>query len=565
MNYLQLICLLGPMAIAGIVGTPPTISEDQPKALFFGLGNVYYSDKVGALAITIPWTDVIAQSKHVLKVVPAHMERLSSALQNLLQPKLVHLNETVSGLVAFEREVPNQTRTNHTRVTREIGFNVNIDPAAIFNVIFSGISDIIGSTSVKEVKEQLGELAHHVEDLSLLTHVLGDHQLEILKLLGDQDDKIGNVAEQFFLYASLASLVDGSVQSVDLIHSAAVDIAKGEIPGILTALEIQSALQALEEGASHQSLTLLLDTSRPLDVFRLPSSVITEPNGDWTVLVQVPLTRPRLVFQGFEYVDIPFLSVDGQPMQLEQSGGLFAITNTLPSDQEHLFIPTEKIQDHCMEILDKTVCADVTVFRANDVNCIASLYTGENPEDVTDCQISDFKGVFPPQAIGNTLIVFSSTTTTYSISCPATRPYLLERRGRATLNLQPGCEVKTDKLVFIMPDVAVNATTLVSRSMFKLPESDPIDQDVVESNREQLNNTLADLEKGQAELEILIEEIQASRTRWSVQNQEIMTITSLSLSSISILLLGAACLYLAHRARIIRRAAIVPNANEAQL
>ena len=103
-----------------------------------------------------------------------------------------------------------------------VGFNVNIDPAAMFSVIFSGISDITGSNLVKAVKEQLGELAHHVYDS----------------------------------------------------------------PGL---------------GRGSQS-------SRPRDVFRLPSLVITEPKGDWTVMVQVPLSEPLVVFQGFEYVDIPFLS-----------------------------------------------------------------------------------------------------------------------------------------------------------------------------------------------------------------------------------------------------------------
>ena len=86
--------------------------------------------------------------------------------------------------------------------------NVNIDPAAIFTAIFSGIKDLLGLNSYQDVKDHLGSLVHQVTDLASFVQVMSNHQATILAML---DEELTKIEDYFDAFTFLAILQVASV------------------------------------------------------------------------------------------------------------------------------------------------------------------------------------------------------------------------------------------------------------------------------------------------------------------------------------------------------------------
>ena len=117
---------------------------------------------------------------------------------------------------------------------------------------------------------------------------------------------------------------------MSLTHQAAADLARGTIPAIISPLKIQSVLLSLEDKARQQGLSVFLSHDRP-------------NTGDWVVISHLPLFALKNQFSGYNYVNTPDLSFSDEPMIISAESGLFAITEDLPEDQNHIFIPAAEI------------------------------------------------------------------------------------------------------------------------------------------------------------------------------------------------------------------------------
>ena len=74
--------------------------------------------------------------------------------------------------------------------------------------------------------------------------------------------------------------MDVAQKSIVMLWSAAAQLAKGQIPDILSPVEIQDALEIQETAAQKEGLSLSISTALPLDVYTLPASVNVTASGD---------------------------------------------------------------------------------------------------------------------------------------------------------------------------------------------------------------------------------------------------------------------------------------------
>ena len=102
-------------------------------------------------------------------------------------------------------------------------------------------------------------------------------------------------------------------------------------------------------------------------------------SGDWVVISHLPLFALKDRFTGYHYVNTLYLSFSDEPMIISAESGLFAITEDLPEDQNHIFVPTAKISEKNVKIVDKVFA--VTLSAIGTMPCLASApYSRIPPE-----------------------------------------------------------------------------------------------------------------------------------------------------------------------------------------
>ena len=129
-----------------------------------------------------------------------------------------------------------------------------------------------------------------------------------------------------------------------------------------------------------------------MDYYAMPATMITTNAGDWTVILHLLFWLQAR--QHFLPVSIGTTHGNQCRIRINAESGLFSITEDLPDDQNHFFIPAADFPEKCVKVLYKIVCSDIVIYMDNDVSCLSSLFSNTPNSDVL-CTITadEFKAV----------------------------------------------------------------------------------------------------------------------------------------------------------------------------
>ena len=488
--------------------------------LFFQMEHkVYHGKKLGHILIHVPTRELLHRAQAIFEAASEAIDKLPPAMRASLLPKLNRLKSNVDAFSPFVLSKADQEkalkrakrslrmRRQANRVKRS-GWSINFDPATMFSSLFSGIRSLMNAPSLKAIKAQMGKIFHEVKKQAVFQEMLGKRTVMALQLIKQSHEEFDSEFGQLAMSDRISNALDVALDSSDLLLECAMAFSKGNLCRLVNPREIFDALKQLQLAASSDDgLRLLLGDTNVMDIFALPTTVVTTDQGDWSVIVHVPMIEENKAFIGYSFINAPFFNSDNEPVEFVTDSGLLAITDDLKEDQEHMFIPSADIDNKCVLILSKMVCSSVTVHRNNMNTCPASLLTSENPdstwmtkarskealqngfslENKLSCFTRPRTTFFNPVPVGDYLVLFVDKSIDIRVTCENSEPRQETVVGRKVLELDPGCLVVTTEWYFHMPDTSGRSTTLV-RVNFNLMQIPYVDMEEWSKAPESVHN-----------------------------------------------------------------------------
>ena len=173
---------------------------------------------------------------------------------------------------------------------------------------------------------------------------------------------------------AVSAVMDNAQDCLDTLLATAAPIANSELPSsIIQPAEAAAILSLVDTAARSRGLVPAI--AGPLDLHSLPASAAALSDGNWEVVLHMPLINPREAFVANIFPNLPFL-FQGRGVMTATEPGLVATTAGLLEDREAFYLPTNEIKDHCFTLPEVFVCEAVQVFRDILSLCPASLLGG---------------------------------------------------------------------------------------------------------------------------------------------------------------------------------------------
>ena len=496
-------------------------------ALFFELNRtIHHSNSMGHFCFVVPVRESLFRCDTIRQKVQNFIDKeLTPEQAAFLQPKLQRLTDNIMAFDPFRSDRPSPDFNNiHQRQKRAVfsttkakrsarkkrsevqkvlsrvrrSWNINLDPTTAFHEFFSGVFNLIHAPSLKQMRDELGEVVHTMN--SSFTHMayLGMKQARAIKLVSVEQQEIKSELQLLFKMFAASELLDDGVDQSDDVLGWLVDLSRGQMPRLLSPADILTALEDLQHKADmHEGKKLLLNHVNPLDLYRLPATTMTQDDGNVEVCVHIPMVDHTNGFSATHFVNAPFKSESGESVRFESPSGMLGMRGVLDPDKEFLFVPDEDYEARCLNILAHTLCMG-TVHRSVSDSCPASLYALKymDPEEVLECQrwdgdncdenheneqvqcdLEQFVGHFSPKVVSDNMILFTHNDTQVEINCDDQKR-VKTINGRSILQLEPGCTVKSAKWLEAMPalegpKVVVETKTFDVRNLRDIPIAMP--------------------------------------------------------------------------------------------
>ena len=475
------------------------------KGLFFHMNQkVHHGRKLGHILIKIPVREVLTVAQQVITSVEETMEAgLDRGQATVLEPKLQRLMDNVHAFKPFRKTEQNQEfNPIHSRKKRSVkrsvkakrlarkkrnavqrslhrlsrvkrgSWTINLDPTSMLNTLFSGIRSLLHAPSLKEIKQQLGKVTHLVKKQASFMSFVGKKTATALQLIKASRSEMKQHIGQVLMMIKITNVLDEALHSTDLLLTCLYSLAKGELCPMLNPAEILEALRELQLKAdAEEGLKLLLSYANPLDLFALPATVMTMEDGSWQIAIHIPLVDHDDGFDGYQFVNAPFLNEESEPVAFKAEDGLLAIKGVLDVDKEHMFIPNHLYKEKCIKVISRLICSSVTIYRSNNGTCPASLMTNKvinGKMSPIACEMRPAEDFYEPVTIGSHMILFSLHDTQVEIDCPNVDSRSVTVSGRSVLNLSTGCQVKSSQWIATMPSVEGISVSLEKKDFYLL-------------------------------------------------------------------------------------------------
>ena len=328
--------------------------------------------------------------------------------------------------------------------------NIFVAVGNLFQSIISGLNNLFGFSSWKDIQKENEELIHRADKFQHDLDIVAENQVTLKERIEGNED----VMELMAVANNLNDELDNSIEVLDAINSAFVSLHHGLTPtSIFSVREAESAFRRLKDTAAMQAMELTIDDS--LLLYASDSSYyLVKELLDLVIHVKCYNTEKSL-----EIYQKPNL-----PVQVRED--VFDILDddqfigTTPGLQKDVAIVSMPNLDQCNEFSSKKfICKDLMIQTRYEDSCIANLFLYQN---LDSCDLKEAK--LEPRywySYRDQLFLFFPRPAKIAILCKEENKYMT-LVGLHQYNLPDDCALHTDWFYLhgrISP-VEVNATVL---------------------------------------------------------------------------------------------------------
>ena len=446
--------------VAASAATPVEVSSG-PQVLFQEVGQVYAECDFAHVMIELPIRDLINRTDYVydvfrsrmgknnsdssVKWVPAWREVQMHALLEHKATQVFNLRDTV--LARFQA-----AGNGDGRFGRDI--SVNIDPVGMINAFFSGINNWIHASSISELKERLGVLAHDLEGIKAVEQAFSANQQKLAEALASYINDTEVIYETNHIDLVLWLMLDELHEVLSAVVLASGDLARAHLPAwLLPPNEAVQTLQVVNDFAMKKEQQAALVS--PMDLHSVPTTVVADSDS-WYVVLHVPLISPRNALKAFWFTNAPFL-VGNDSVRFDGPSGLVGHSNDLWQDLRAVFISEGDIGSTCTQYDTRFICPGVPVSR-NPPCPVSLLYERSDRCDL----IPAAESYISVGRDGPTLI-FTASPLDIAFKC-GEDVYIDTYRGLNIFNVSEGCRVESANFTLYIPQ-SIGGDSLHFRSI----------------------------------------------------------------------------------------------------
>ena len=446
--------------VAASASTPVEVSSG-PQVLFREVGQVYEECDFAHVMIELPIRDLINRTDYVydvfrsrmsknnsdssVKWVPAWREVQMHALLEHKATQVFNLRDTV--LARFQT-----AGDGNGRFGRDI--SVNIDPVGMINAFFSGINNWIHASSISELKERLGVLAHDVEGIKAVEQAFSANQQKLAEALATYINDTEVIYETNHIDLVLWLSLDELHEALSAIVLASGDLARAHLHAwLLPPNEAVKTLQVVNAFAMKKEQQAALVS--PMDLHSVPTTVVADSDS-WYVVLHVPLISPRNALKAFWFTNAPFL-LGNNSVRFDGPSGLVGHSSDLWQDLKAVFIPEGDIRSTCTQYDTRFICPGIPVSR-NPPCPVSLLY-----ERSDRCDLIPADESYISVGKDGPTLIFTASPLEIAFKC-GEDVYFDTYQGLNIFNVSEGCRVESANFTLYIPQ-SIGGDSLHFRSI----------------------------------------------------------------------------------------------------
>ena len=439
----------------------PVQVSTGPRALFQEVGHVYAECDFAHIFLELPIADLINRTDVVYSIfldrmgknnsdskilwVPAWLEDQMQALLKHKAAQVFSLRDTV--LAKFHQDSESVARA-------ERDLSVNIDPVGMINAFFSGINNWIHASSIADLKQKLGGIAHEVTGIKAVERVFSANQVRLAEALADYINDTETIYETNHIDLLLWLSLDELQEALSAVVLASGDLARRHLPAwILPPAEATTALEKVNSFALKNEQQSAL--SSPMDLHSVPTTVVSDHNS-WYIVLHVPLVSPRDALTAFTFTNAPFL-LRNESVKFNGPSGLVGHSMDLWPDLKTVFIPENEVASTCLRYGERMVCPGIPVSRIPP--CPVALLHERSDQ----CLLVPADSPFISVGTEGPTLIFTATPLEIACKC-GDEVYFGVYQGPNIFNVSMGCRLESATFTLYIPKT-VSSPDLEFRAM----------------------------------------------------------------------------------------------------